>query len=147
MATFGVIGSRDYPNEGAVRSFIRGMAPGTTVVSGGRVKTYANGKTFVGRGVDVWAADEAEKAGLTVVEFYPDMDNILPPACFHARNKQIAEHVAAATDGEAVYGWSGEPVSKGTASGLRYALRAGTIALVADANGAGPIHVRTFDGV
>lgn len=47
-----VVGSRDYPDLGAVRRYVRTLAPGTLVVSGGA------------RGVDRTAEEEARACGL-----------------------------------------------------------------------------------
>ena len=135
VPTFGIVGSRDYPNEKAVRGFVRAMAPGTVVVSGGR-----EGEGFRGRGVDVWAADEAERCGLEVVEFLPDKRKHGSPACFHVRNRQIVEKVK--EQGGVIYAFSRQPITPGTASTLRYASQLGVPAVVADADGDGPIITR-----
>lgn len=49
-----IVGSRDYPDENAVREYVRSLPSDTIVVSGGA------------RGVDSWAADEAWKQKLAI---------------------------------------------------------------------------------
>lgn len=104
------------------------MAPGTVVVSGG------------GRGVDTWAVDEAKRCGLEVIEFLPDKRKHGSPACFHVRNRQIVEEVKA--HGGTIYAFTRQPVTPGTASTLRYAKQRDVPALIADAEGDGPIVTR-----
>lgn len=55
-----IVGSRDYPRLAAVREYVRGLPPGTIVVSGGA------------RGVDQAAEAEARACGLLVVTHLPD---------------------------------------------------------------------------
>lgn len=51
-----VFGSRNWPDEEAVRAYVRGLPPHAVVVSG------------MAGGPDVWANDEAVKRGLFVIE-------------------------------------------------------------------------------
>ena len=121
MTTVGIVGSRDYPDEQAVRAYVRSLPPGTTVVSGGR--TAKNWPGWVGRGVDVWAAEEAIACGLTLIECEPDRANGVP-ACFHIRNARIVGHVNAALyddDDGWIAAFSKRPITPGTASAIRSA--------------------------
>lgn len=55
---YAIVGSRDYPNQEQVRTFVRTLSPGTTIVSGGAP------------GVDTWAEDEGKKCGFHIVVFH-----------------------------------------------------------------------------
>src|ERR1700743_3832141 len=57
-----IVGSRDYPNEEQVRSFVRTLPRDWIIVSGGA------------RGVDKWAEDEAKKLGMGTDIYLPDWD-------------------------------------------------------------------------
>lgn len=122
--TVGIVGSRDYPDEERVRAYVRSLPPGTTVVSGGRRSRYW--PAFIGRGVDVWAADEAEKCGLTVVEKEPNPNAHGIPGCFHVRNGEIVTEVADAIANDGI-GWitafSKRPITAGTWSTINQAER------------------------
>jgi hypothetical protein len=114
VATVAIVGSRDYPHEDAVRAYVRSLPPGTEVVSGGRRAKHWPG--WRGRGVDAWAADEAERCGLPLAEYEPD-GALGVPACFHVRNREMVVHVREAI-GRGEAGWvaafSLEPVTPGT---------------------------------
>lgn len=56
-------GSREYPDEQAVREDVRSLHPGSVVAVGA---WWSYGKLKPTRGVDEWAADEANRMGLTV---------------------------------------------------------------------------------
>ncbi|MHC1744874.1 MAG: hypothetical protein AB9873_17855 [Syntrophobacteraceae bacterium] len=80
----GIVGSRVRDCEGAVRELVRSLPAGTVVVSGGA------------RGVDQWAADEAKRCGLEVVELKPEgVGTGYYQACrgYTTRNRLIAESV------------------------------------------------------
>jgi hypothetical protein len=55
-----IVGSRDFPSEQAVRDYVKSLSKETIVISG------------AARGVDSWAADEARKQGLEVIEYKAD---------------------------------------------------------------------------
>lgn len=100
-----IVGSRDFGDEEAVRAFVRTLQAGSVVISGGAV------------GVDSWAADEARKMGLEVVEHLPDWKRFGRKAG-PLRNTTIiedADEVAAFWDG----------VSRGTADSIRKGREAG----------------------
>lgn len=126
MTTVGIVGSRDYPHEDRVRAYVRSLPEGTVVVSGGRRSKYW--PKFVGRGVDVWAADEAEKRGLVVVECEPNPQKHGVPGCFHIRNGEIVDKVKHATE-NGDEGWiaafSKRPITPGTWSTIEQAELAG----------------------
>lgn len=71
-----IAGSRDYPDYGAVRAFIRSLPSGTVVVSGGA------------RGVDSIAEYNARRAGLTVEVYHPDWKTLGNRAGY-VRNAQM----------------------------------------------------------
>jgi hypothetical protein len=84
-----IVGSRQYPDLDAVREYVRGLPPGTIVVSGGA------------QGVDKVAELEAKEQGLNVEIWYPRWDLHGKGAGF-ARNKAIvhaADRVVAFWDG------------------------------------------------
>jgi hypothetical protein len=85
-----IVGSRQYPDLDAVREYVRGIPPGTIVVSGGA------------QGVDKVAELEAKEQGLNVEIWYPRWDLHGKGAGF-ARNRAIvhsADRVVAFWDGE-----------------------------------------------
>jgi hypothetical protein len=105
----GIVGSRNYPSEPTVRSYVRSLPAGTVVVSGGA------------RGVDSWAEDEARRCGLEVVVYKP-LEVVIRSRGFaaaaHHRNQAIAkgcDRLVAFSVG----------VSRGTASTIRYARELG----------------------
>jgi YspA, cpYpsA-related SLOG family len=71
-----IVGSRDYPDLGAVVRFVKGLPPGTVVVSGGA------------RGVDRTAEQAARAAGFEVLIFPADWEKHGRMAGFK-RNVQI----------------------------------------------------------
>ena len=90
MAKVAIVGSREYPDLEQVREYVRGLPPGTIVVSGGAV------------GVDKVAEQEAKEQGLNVEIWYPRWDLHGKGAGF-ARNRAIvhsADRVVAFWDGE-----------------------------------------------
>jgi hypothetical protein len=70
-----IIGSRSFPDEEMVRSFVKSLPNRFEVVSGGA------------RGVDSWALDEAKKLGLKWYEFEPKDES---STALLARNSEIA---------------------------------------------------------
>lgn len=76
----GIVGSRDFPYPHMVREFVRTLAPDTTVVSG------------AGGVVDLTAADEARKLGLTLIEFPADWE-VNGKEAGMLRNSKIAQAV------------------------------------------------------
>jgi predicted Rossmann fold nucleotide-binding protein DprA/Smf involved in DNA uptake len=105
----GIVGSRNYPSEPTVRSYVRSLPAGTVVVSGGA------------RGVDSWAEDEARRCGLETRVFRPlqtaiDFGGFAYAA--HRRNKQIAEFC----DRLVAFSLN---CSRGTGSTIRYARELG----------------------
>lgn len=85
-----VVGSRRYPRESEVREFVRSLAGGSVVISGGA------------RGVDAWAEDEARQCGLGVVVHRAHWERWGRRAGF-IRNELIvaeADRVVAFWDGE-----------------------------------------------
>jgi hypothetical protein len=124
-AVVAIVGSRDYPQEERVRAYVRSLPPGTTVVSGGR--TAANWPSWRGQGVDVWAAEEALSAGLTLVEHQPNRDHGVP-GCYYARNEEIVREVdrarKAGQDGW-VAAFSKKPITPGTKRTIGYARKYG----------------------
>lgn len=110
MARIAVVGSREYPNASAVRSFVRALPEHTVVVSGGA------------RGVDTWAAEIAKARGLPEPLVFPakwrdDKGNVDKGAGFK-RNDLIVENC----DGVIAF-WDGW--SRGTRDTVMKALRAG----------------------
>lgn len=75
-----IIGSRDYPHLRDVSAFVAGLAPGTTVVSGGAP------------GVDRMAVAAARYRGLGVEEYRPDYARLGRRAPL-VRNATIVERV------------------------------------------------------
>lgn len=109
----GIVGSRDYPDMGQVRRYVRRLAklrPDAVVVSGGA------------RGVDTVAAEEAELAGLTVTVHRADWD-LLGRAAGPERNARLVADV----DGLTAF-WDGK--SAGTLDAIRQAIRAGMTVLL-----------------
>jgi len=102
-----IVGSRRYPKLDQVRRFVRGLALGTVVVSGGA------------DGVDEVAAEEARAAGLVVVLFLPDY-------ALHGRRAPLVrnDEIVAACDGLVAF-WDGE--SNGTRYAFTAASRAGKL--------------------
>ena len=100
-----LIGSRDYPSPDRVRRYVRGLPPGTVVVSGGA------------RGVDSVAEEAARAAGLEVVVLRADWKRLGRGAGL-ARNHDVVD-----TAEEVVAWWDGE--SRGTLHTLRVAVVAG----------------------
>lgn len=104
-----VVGSREYPNIGLVRTFVRRLAerdPGATVVSGNA------------RGVDRAAEAAARYAGLKVVSLKADWDRYGKKMAGFIRNGQIVD----ACDVVAAF-WDGS--SNGTADTIGKAKVAG----------------------
>lgn len=110
-----IVGSRDYPDMAAVRSYVRTLPNGTTVVSGGA------------RGVDSVAEAAARNGGLAVRIFEAQWDKHGRRAGF-LRNQDI---VAAAD--KVVAFWDG--TSRGTEHTIVLALKEGVDVAVFDRNG------------
>src|ERR1035437_3044401 len=93
LVKIAIVGSRDFANEAQVRAFVHTLPASTVVVSGGA------------RGVDSWAASEARKLNLGVLEFFGkwrDDDGAYNRAAGFDRNKDIvaaADRVVAFCDG------------------------------------------------
>ena len=100
-----VVGSRGYPDEDEVRSFIHNLPRGVIVISGGA------------KGVDTWAEDQACREGLEMIIFKPNYELLGPTFAPRARNGQI---VATADRMEAF--WDGE--SPGTIDAIQKMLNA-----------------------
>ncbi len=107
----GIVGSRSRDCERQVRELVRSLPVGTVVVSGGA------------RGVDQWAADEARRQGLEVVELLPEgVGAGYYRACrgYTERNRQIAEMV------DVLYAFPRlGPGKGGTAQTVRFARKRG----------------------
>jgi hypothetical protein len=139
----GVVGSRDYDDEAGVRAYLASLPAGTVVVSGGR--TAEHWPDWRGAGVDVWAAEAAEAAGLPLVEVRPD-GRLGTPGCFHARNRAIVDAVTlAVARGES--GWLAAftrwPPTPGTASTIGLARAAGLDVFTLGVPGPGVIAAST----
>jgi hypothetical protein len=78
MSGIAIVGSRDYPDLEAVRTFVRALPKYATVISGGA------------RGVDSVAEDEAKKCGLSLIIHRADWDKH-GKAAGVIRNKLIVE--------------------------------------------------------
>lgn len=100
-----IVGSRDYPNAKAVISYVEGIHPYDTVVSGGA------------RGVDTTAEQAARFCGLSVEVFPADWKKHGKAAGF-IRNKEIVDF-----SDRVVAFWDGK--SRGTLNTIEYARRAG----------------------
>lgn len=74
-----IIGSRDFPDISLVSNLVRGLARGSTVISGGA------------RGVDKAAENEARSAGFRVVVLKPNYSSGSPKAAPLLRNQKIAD--------------------------------------------------------
>lgn len=99
-----IVGSRDFPNMQLVIDYVKGLPPGTIVVSGGA------------RGVDRTAAVTAHEAGLVVVEYRADWTK--GKGAGFERNRLIvaqADRVVAFWDGQ----------SRGTLDTIEKARKAG----------------------
>lgn len=106
----GIVGSRGFSDLSAVATYVRGLPPGTTVVSGGAL------------GVDSVAEKEAERCGLETEIYRVDAEGVSSRGEFarraHARNQLIidaSDHVVAFWDG----------TSKGTLDSIKKARAAG----------------------
>jgi len=100
-----IVGSREYADLWRVPAFVRGLAEGDVVISGGAF------------GVDTLAANVARTVGLVVIECLPDYATHGRRAPL-VRNKQIAQHCE-----RMVAFWDGE--STGTAHAIRCARELG----------------------
>jgi len=100
----GIVGSRNYRELESVRVFVRGLAKGTEVISGGA------------RGVDETAVSVARECGLSVKIFFPDWSRGRGAGL--ARNQQIVNE-----SDIIVAFWDGK--SRGTADTVRRAKAAG----------------------
>lgn len=78
-ARVAIVGSRDYPDLEEVLAFVRGLDPGTLVISGGA------------QGVDLTAEHEADRLGFDVLEFEPDYERYGPQRAPLERNTLIVE--------------------------------------------------------
>ena len=105
MAFVAVVGSRDYPRPEKVKEFVSKLPIDTIVVSGGA------------RGVDSWAAEAAQEAGLEVEEYLPEWDKYGRSAGFR-RNKDIEENAD-----RCIAFWDGK--SRGTRHTMELFLKAG----------------------
>ena len=126
----GIVGSRDYPDEVKVRNYVRSLPTNTIVVSGGRTSIYW--PRFRGRGVDVWAANEAEQCKLTLIEHPPNPNNGIP-ACFHIRNglivDEVKKHINKGLRGYIV-AFSKQPITPGTQSTINQANNKGVQVII-----------------
>ena len=104
-----IVGSRDYPDPEAVRTYVRSLPKDTTVISGGA------------RGVDSWAVEEAIKAGLET-EVFPADWKLYGKSAGYRRNSQI---VAAAD--KVIAFWDGK--SRGTKHSMDLADKEGKLIL------------------
>lgn len=110
-----VIGSRGFANPGVVRAFVADLPKDTVVVSG------------AARGVDTWAEEAAEAAGIATLIFHADWDG-LGRRAGPIRNEQI---IAAAD--EVVAFWDG--TSRGTLNAVYLATEKGIPVRVLDTGG------------
>lgn len=107
-----IVGSRDFPNLDAVRAFVRKLAPGTVIVSGGA------------DGVDSAAESEARRIGLPrPIVIRPDYKKHHPALAPKIRNREIAE-----TCDAMVAFWDGN--SGGTANAVTWAVFLGKVVTV-----------------
>lgn len=110
----GIVGSRGFPDRQLVERFVALLAkraPDTIVVSGGA------------RGVDTWAAEEARRQGLTVLEFLPDYDRYGRYEAPKERNTIIVDNsdkILAFWDG--VSGGTMDTVRKAQGRGMKVSL-------------------------
>ncbi len=120
-----IVGARPPPPESAEDSariysailmdvvlFVRGLAPGTSVVSGGAA------------GVDRTAAMEAERCGLHTIVHLPNYERFGPLAAPRERNYQIVRDPS--MRGGKLHAWPA-PWSKGTWHALRIARSDGVL--------------------
>lgn len=102
----GIVGSRGFADLSAVAAYVRGLPPGTTVVSGGA------------QGVDSVAEKEAERLGLATEIYRVDTVGVSSRGEFarraHARNQIIVD-----VSDRLVAFWDGQ--SRGTADTIRRA--------------------------
>jgi len=78
----GIVGSRKFPDRDLVEKVVARIAfkaPDTIIVSGGAL------------GVDTWAAEEARRHGLVVIEYKPDYDRYGRYLAPKMRNTTIVE--------------------------------------------------------
>lgn len=112
-----IVGSRDFQNLDAVRAFVRKLAPGTIVVTGGAA------------GVDLAAESEARVCGLPEpLVIRPEYKKHHPKLAPKIRNRRIAFEC-----GAMVAFWDGN--SGGTANAIAWAVFYGKVVTVlTDAN-------------
>lgn len=106
-----IVGSRDFENLKAVRSFVRTLKAGTVVLSGGA------------DGVDRAAVEEAKFLGLSYEEILPDYKKHHPKLAPKIRNREIAHKCDAM-----VAFWDG--TSGGTANAVTWAVFYGKVVAV-----------------
>lgn len=112
---FAVIGSRNFPAPEVVRGYVAGLPSDCIVVSGAAA------------GVDTWAEEAAEAAGIVTLIFHADWEG-LGQRAGPIRNEQI---IAAA--GEIVAFWNGK--SRGTLNALSLAKKKGIATTIFDEAG------------
>jgi hypothetical protein len=117
-----IVGSRDFPNAGAVSAFVRSLPPHTVVVSGGA------------RGVDQWAEEAAKQRGLQTKIIQADWDN-LGRRAGPIRNAEIV-----ASSDRLVAFWNGR--SRGTLNTVLAARSGGLPILILDMTG-GEVDIAT----
>jgi hypothetical protein len=105
-----IIGSRNFPDEQQVYSYVSGLPSGTTVVSGGA------------DGVDSWAAAAARTRGLGVVTYEPNYE-------LHGKRAPLVRNEAIAIDCDRMVAfWDGK--SRGTMHAVQQAERLGRPVMV-----------------
>jgi hypothetical protein len=79
----GIVGARKYQDRQSVLDLIRSLPPDATII------------TSSCKGVCTWVKEAAEKRGMTVTVFAPDLENIRAwfdiPKRYYQRNKQMVE--------------------------------------------------------
>jgi hypothetical protein len=100
-----IVGSRNYPDEAAVRRYVDALPEGTVVITGGA------------RGVDTWAEQSARLRGLEVVVHLADWNK-------HGRAAGMIRNTTIVNDADrGVAFWDGQ--SRGTMDTVRKMRRAG----------------------
>jgi len=79
----GIVGARKYQDRQSVIDLVMSLPPDATVI------------TSSCKGVCTWVKEAAEKRGMTVIVFSPDLENIRAwfdvPKRYYERNKQMVE--------------------------------------------------------
>ena len=79
----GIVGARKYQDRRSVIDLVTSLPPDATII------------TSSCRGVCTWVKEAAEKRGMTVIVFSPDLENIRAwfdvPKRYYERNKQMVE--------------------------------------------------------